>query len=142
MSLKGLAWRVARRITAALEPPPPEPPRPTYELPPPENRRFVPDATRKAEIFLDAARRHVAGRDAAAVAWLYSKPYDPPPGNPAFFYESYQLLNLLQAMRLPHRGSVLEPGCGPGWISESLVLLGLEVMGIDPAPPEPSGLGS
>ena len=75
----------------------------------------------------------MAGRDPSGRGWLYAKPFDPAPGNPAFYYEHYQVLNLLCVMDLPHRGHVLEVGCGPGWISEMLVLLGFGVTGIDPS---------
>ncbi len=42
--------------------------------------------------------------------WLYSKPFDPAPGNPQYFRLTYDLLNILRAMELPPRATILEVG--------------------------------
>jgi SAM-dependent methyltransferase len=41
-------------------------------------------------------------------------------------------MNLLRAMEIAPKGRVLEGGSGPGWVSELLMLLGYEVVGIEP----------
>jgi len=82
---------------------------------------------------IEAARAYVDARSGAERDWLYRKPFDPAPGNRSFYSEMYQVLNLLEAMRISHRGLVLEVGSGPGWVTEILLLLGFRVLAIEPA---------
>lgn len=95
--------------------------------------RFVPDATLARERFLDAAGEYVRRKSESERRWLYAKPFDPTPGNANFFSELYQVLNLIQAMRITPRGRVLEVGSGPGWLTEILALLRFEVVAVEPA---------
>jgi 2-polyprenyl-3-methyl-5-hydroxy-6-metoxy-1,4-benzoquinol methylase len=100
---------------------------------PPRHRRFLSGAPGRREAWLQAAREYVSRKPAGERAWLDSKPFDTSPGNAEFFQETYSLLNLLEAMAVPHRGRILEVGSGPGWISEILMSLGYEVGGIEPS---------
>ena len=95
--------------------------------------RFVPDAARARQKFLAAAEDYVRRKSDAERGWLYSKPYDPSPGNAGFFSELYQALNLLEAMRITPRGRVLEVGSGPGWLTEILARLRFEVVAVEPS---------
>lgn len=96
-------------------------------------RRFLSDrAAAEGNHFLQAAREYVAKKTAGEVSWLYYKPYDHNPGNPAFYTEMYQVLNLLQAMAIRPFGRVLEVGSGPGWVTEILALLGFSVDALEP----------
>lgn len=131
VSMRTLSWRIANRVARALETP--AAPRRPPALSSSDERRFVPELVVNQGRCIEAARAYAAPEQEARQAWFFAKPYDPAPGNPAFYYEHYQVLNLLQAMRIPHRGRVLEPGCGPGWVTEMLVLLGFDVVGLDPA---------
>ena len=95
--------------------------------------RYVRDARDRQAELLTAASDYVARMEDEERVWLYRKPYDPAPGNPAFYYETYQVLNLLQAMDLAPDARVLEVGSGPGWLTEILALLGFEVEAVEPA---------
>lgn len=95
--------------------------------------RFVPDAARTRQELLHAAEDYVRRKSDAERAWLHSKPYDPSPGNAGFFSEMYQVLNLLEAMRITPGGRVLEVGSGPGWLTEILALLRFEVVAVEPS---------
>jgi SAM-dependent methyltransferase len=98
----------------------------------PTHRRFLPDSTRVAESYLDAARKYMSKMSGFELEWLYRKPYDPRSGNEQFFLQAYAVMNLIQTMKIPQVGRVLEVGSGPGWVSELLMLLGYEVDGIEP----------
>lgn len=95
-------------------------------------RRYLSDQPARTEAFLQAARDYVSNRNEGEQAWLYRKPYDLAPGNPGFFMEMYQVMNLLGAMDIAPGGRVLEVGSGPGWVSEILMSLGFDVDGIEP----------
>lgn len=96
-------------------------------------RRYLSGRPGRVDDWLEAARDYVAKKSDAERVWLHRKPYDPSPGNAAFFTETYQVLNLLEAMRPTPGGRVLEVGSGPGWVSEILMLLGFEVDGVEPS---------
>lgn len=95
--------------------------------------RFVPGAALFKRRFLTAAGEYVQQKSESERGWLYAKPYDPSPGNASFFSELYQVLNLLEAMRITPRGRVLEVGSGPGWLTEILAMLRFEVVAVEPA---------
>lgn len=95
--------------------------------------RFVPGAALKKERFLEAAGSYVQRKDETDLRWLHAKPYDGSPGNTVFFSEMYQVLNLLEAMRIAPRGRVLEVGSGPGWVTEILASLWFEVVAVEPS---------
>jgi SAM-dependent methyltransferase len=65
--------------------------------------------------------------------WQLRKPYDPAPGNQLFFQNLYTSVNLIEAMDVMPGGRILEIGCGPGWLSEILMLLGFEVDAVEPS---------
>jgi hypothetical protein len=65
--------------------------------------------------------------------WLYFKPCDFAPGNPNYYHEVYQVLDLLEEMDVPPRGRILEVGSSSGWVTEILLGLGLEVDAIEPS---------
>lgn len=96
-------------------------------------QRYLSDSETSPEQWLGAAESYVASLSPEQVAWLYRKPYHVAAGNPAFFDEMYQVLNLLKAMDITPGGRVLEVGSGPGWVTEILMSLGFEVDGIEPA---------
>src|SRR5262245_20264470 len=97
------------------------------------HRRYFSDHLNRPSSFLAAAKNYVKSLSAEAVTWLWRKPFDPTPGNPAFFFDMYQVLGLIQAMKIPPSGQVLEIGTGPGWVTELLVGLGFNVDGIEPS---------
>ncbi len=99
----------------------------------PGKRRFLDDQAQAPNEFLGAAKTYVSKMEPDEVAWLYRKPIDPSPRNPAFYSELYPALNLIKAMNVSPGGCVLEVGCGPGWITELLMLLGFEVDAVEPS---------
>ena len=62
------------------------------------------------------------------------KPYEWSDGHKEFFYNMHNALGLVQAMKLNPASEVLEVGCGPGWLTEILAMLGYRVTSLDPAP--------
>ncbi len=96
----------------------------------PAHRRMLSDKPQRYVEYIQAARDYV--EKSQAEPWLYTKPYDRSHGNPEVYKGLYQILNILEAMRLPVQGRVLEVGSGPGWVTEILMLLGYEVDGIEP----------
>lgn len=94
--------------------------------------RFLSANADAAHAYLEAARRYVRQQSGFERQWLYRKPFDPRAGNEQFYLQVYAVMNLLRAMEITPRGRVLEVGSGPGWVSEFLMLLGYEVVGIEP----------
>lgn len=79
-----------------------------------------------------AACQYVSKMDPASVAWLYRKPFRPG-SHAGFLSELYSVLNLLQVLDLNEGQGVLEIGSGPGWVTEILALLGVNVTCVEPA---------
>jgi ubiquinone/menaquinone biosynthesis C-methylase UbiE len=96
-------------------------------------QRFAPESTADARALLTGADNYVAGLSAAERTSLHLKPYDRNPGHPTFFAQMYAVLNTLREMGLQSGATVLEVGCGPGWVTELLVGLGLTVEALDPS---------
>jgi SAM-dependent methyltransferase len=82
---------------------------------------------------IEAAKSYVSKLDEGDVSWLHSKPFDPTPRNPQYFRLMFDLLNILQIMQIPEKGRVLEIGCGPGWVTEILLMLGFSVDALEPS---------
>lgn len=98
-----------------------------------EHRRFLSDNPVAYKNAIDAAQSYVSKLEPGDIGWLHSKPFDPTPGNPQFFRLMFDLMNILQAMRIPVRGRILEVGSGPGWITEILLMLGFSVDALEPS---------
>ena len=81
---------------------------------------------------IKAAKSYLDQAGSLAGNWPFQKPFPGANGHQEFFTLSYNVLNLLQVMRIPMRGRVLEVGSGPGWLTEILVGLGYEVYALDP----------
>lgn len=96
-------------------------------------RRYLSDRPGDTEAYLAAASSYVANKNEEEYGWLYRKPYEAKAGNEAFYYEMFQVMNLLKAMDVPYGGRILEVGSGPGWVTEILVALGFEVHGLEPS---------
>ncbi len=82
---------------------------------------------------IEAAEQYVTKLEKGEIGWLYSKPFDPTPGNPQYFRLMYELLNILKAMKIPANARILEVGSGPGWITEILLMLGYSIDSIEPS---------
>jgi SAM-dependent methyltransferase len=126
---------VVKLIKTALGRKPEEPPaRPgKTRLPRPELRRFLSDKPMLYQNAVEAAETYVSKLAGGEAEWLFSKPYEIYPGSPQYFRLMYDLLNVLQAMRIPVRGRILEVGSGPGWVTEILLMLGFAVESLEPA---------
>jgi len=97
------------------------------------NKRFL---TNNPVVYKDAilaAQSYVSKLEEGDVGWLYSKPFDPTPGNPQYFRLMFDLLNILQSMQIPAQGRILEIGSGPGWVTEILLMLGFSVDALEPS---------
>ena len=95
--------------------------------------RFISDQRERFEQYIDAAKNYVGSLGSDGASWLYQKPFDANNGHVFYFDSMYAILNLLQAMSLPKGARVLEVGCGPGWITEILLMLGYDVVALEPA---------
>jgi 2-polyprenyl-3-methyl-5-hydroxy-6-metoxy-1,4-benzoquinol methylase len=96
-------------------------------------KRFLTQNPVAYERAIEAAEKYVSKLEDGEIGWLYSKPFDPTDGNPQYFRLMYDLLNILQAMKIPANARILEIGSGPGWITEILLLLGFSVDAIEPS---------
>lgn len=96
-------------------------------------KRFLTQNPVTYERAIEAAEKYVSKLEDGEIGWLYSKPFDPTDGNPQYFRLMYDLLNILQAMKIPANARILEIGSGPGWITEILLLLGFSVDAIEPS---------
>lgn len=99
----------------------------------PKPRRLLADAADRIESYIEAAKTYPSKLSDGGRSWLYSKPFECAAGHQQFFYAMYTSLGLLQAMELPPRADILEVGCGPGWFTEILALLGHRVTAFDPS---------
>jgi SAM-dependent methyltransferase len=100
--------------------------------PPPRHKRFLSDQHERYLGYITAAKTYLAQIGTAADDWLFLKPYNRQ-NHQEFFHLSYNVLNLLGAMRVPPRGRILEVGSGASWLTEILVGLGYEVYALEPS---------
>jgi SAM-dependent methyltransferase len=96
-------------------------------------RRFLSNNPMVYERAIAGAEAYVSRLGPPALDWLYAKPYDPADSGSQYFRLMYDLLNILQAMKLPPRARILEVGSGPGWVTEILLMLGHEVDALEPS---------
>jgi ubiquinone/menaquinone biosynthesis C-methylase UbiE len=99
----------------------------------PVHKRFLSALPGEFEAYIRAAQEYVANIGSEASVYLYQKPYDHGAGNPTYFTNTYNVLNLLQALQLPPGGTVLEVGSGGGWLTEILFCLGFHVFALEPS---------
>jgi len=66
-------------------------------------------------------------------AGFKQKPFDWSKGHPSFFELMYQMLNGVQALRLPANARVVEVGSGAGWATCFLMGLGYKVTCVEPS---------
>lgn len=59
------------------------------------------------------------------------KPFVGGPDFTSFFQDTFQFLDLVEALDLPQRARVIDVGCGPGWTVHWLCKLGHRVVGCD-----------
>ena len=108
--------------------------RTTRSLDAPKPRRLLADAKDRIDAYIEAAKEYPHRLPNASHSWLYMKPYEWSDGHKEFFYNMHNALGLVQAMKLNPASEVLEVGCGPGWLTEILAMLGYRVTSLDPAP--------
>jgi SAM-dependent methyltransferase len=109
------------------------PVRPDVPPAPPRHKRFLTGHHERYLGYIRAAKTYLDQVGASAGDWLFRKPYDASDDHREFFTLTYNVLNLLQAMRLPARARVLEVGSGPGWLTEILMGLGHTVYALEPS---------
>lgn len=107
----------------------------TSSSPVPILKRFLSDNPVAYKKAIEAAESYVSNLIQAeiGVSWLYRKPFDDSVGHTQYFRLMYDLLNLLKVMYIPPQGRVLEIGCGPGWVTEILLMLGFRVDALEPS---------
>lgn len=98
-----------------------------------DNKRFLSNSKERVSEYLEAARAYPQRLPAGSIDYLYRKPYDHRQGHGDFFLNMSNILGLIQRMSLPVNASILEVGCGPGWVTEILALLGYKVTAFDPS---------
>ena len=97
------------------------------------HRRFLTANPVAYQAAIEAAESYVSKLEEGAVAWLHCKPFDATPANAQYFRLMFDLLNMLQAMKIPPKGRILEVGSGPGWVTEILLMLGFTVDALEPS---------
>jgi SAM-dependent methyltransferase len=97
------------------------------------HRRFLTDNPMEYQKAITAAKDYVGNMSPPEVDWLYRKPYDNRRGHPEYFLLMFDLLNLLRVMNIPAGGRILEIGSGPGWVTETLLMLGYQVDCLEPS---------
>jgi len=100
----------------------------------PKASRYLGKTAHDSSRYLRTAETYVSQLLDTEAVGLYQKPLDWNLGNPNFFQNMYQVLNILQAMALPQGARIAEVGSGSGWLTELLVGLGYEVWAVEPAP--------
>jgi SAM-dependent methyltransferase len=96
-------------------------------------KRFLTDNPVAYQSAIEAAETYVSKLADRERAWLFAKPFDPARGNTEFYRLMYDLLNILETMRLPPNAKILEIGSGPGWVTEILLMLGFSVDALEPS---------
>jgi ubiquinone/menaquinone biosynthesis C-methylase UbiE len=104
-----------------------------HSLAQPTHWRFLSDKPVAYHQAIAAAESYVSQLEEGAVSWLHVKPFDPTPGNPQYFRLMYDLLNMLQVLKIPPNGRILEVGSGPGWVTEILLMLGFSIDALEPS---------
>jgi 2-polyprenyl-3-methyl-5-hydroxy-6-metoxy-1,4-benzoquinol methylase len=99
----------------------------------PTHKRFLSNSKERVHEYLEAARAYPEKLPEGSLGYLYRKPYDQRQGHGDFFLNMNNILGLINAMSLPAHASILEVGCGPGWVTEILALLGYKVTAFDPS---------
>lgn len=99
----------------------------------PLHKRFLTDNPVAYKTAIEAAETYVLKLADGDIGWLWSKPFDPTPGNPQYFRLMFDLINILQSMQIPVQGKILEVGSGPGWVTEILLMLGFSVDALEPS---------
>ncbi len=102
-------------------------------LGPPRRKRFLSGHGEHYLGYIKAAKTYLDQVGGTDGGWLFRKPYDDQEGHREFFTLTYNVLNLLQVMRPPPRGRVLEVGSGGGWLTEILMGLGYTVYALEPS---------
>ena len=82
--------------------------------------------------YIQAAKNYFDKVDPAEQVYLYRKPFDLTEYNTQYYLDMFNVLNLLQAMRVRPGGRILDVGCGAGWVAEILVALGYTVDAVEP----------
>ncbi len=59
------------------------------------------------------------------------KPFQGGPDYTSFYEDMYAFVNLVEKLNLPPGASILDVGCGGGWVSHYLAKLGYRVTGVD-----------
>lgn len=96
------------------------------------NRRFLDGGFQDSRNWIEGAESYVANLTDDGRSWLLSMPFTHS-GHSIFFYEMYQVLNLIEVIQLKERSRILEIGSGPGWVTEILIKLGHDVDSVEPS---------
>lgn len=95
--------------------------------------RFVDRAEERYQSFVSAAKSYPNKLSVAERANLLVKPFDQYGGHVYYINGMYQLLNILNLVKLPRSSIVADIGGGSGWVSEILLQLGYRVLLIEPS---------
>lgn len=95
--------------------------------------RFLANQTAEYRSYVTAAQQYVSKLSPEERDWLRRKPYDQSSGHQQWFDVMYLAMNIIRVMDLPASANVLEVGAGPGWITEILLMLGYNVVAVEPA---------
>jgi len=95
-------------------------------------KRYLSDRPEQYAAYIEAAKNYVQNLGDLA-GYSYTKPYSTKNVNSDYYNLMYDILNLINVMKIRPHGRVLEVGSGPGWVTEILMGLGYEVDAVEPS---------
>jgi ubiquinone/menaquinone biosynthesis C-methylase UbiE len=124
-----------RRLTQVFRPNAPRSHRFSTAQEEPKPGRLLTDGNDRFHAYIEAAKLYPQRIPPADRDWLYTKPYDwRSPDHIEFFFNMHNAVGLLRRLRLNSGADVLEVGCGSGWLTEIMIMLGYQVTACDPSP--------
>lgn len=102
----------------------------------PSVRRMLSNSAGDYSEYTSAAKEYVRNvcdeHEVEEFQWMFQKPFSQGEHREQYYNAMFQLLNLLQALKLPANATIAEVGSGPGWLTEILASLGFQVECIEP----------
>ncbi|MFN7971489.1 MAG: class I SAM-dependent methyltransferase [Acidobacteriota bacterium] len=86
------------------------------------------------DAYKQAAVSYPSKLSGARRGYLFTKPFADDPFGDDFCGKLHDFAHIVDLLRLPRGSSILDVGCGPGWVTEFLGRLHYDVVGVDISP--------